>query len=99
MGRPATKVRRAALIAALALGLIALLALARPARAGTYVAVQCHPDYDLAAANALFSRTSDHYVPAAACAGSGQGLQITNNCRHHQGRPLRRLVLVSARGH
>ena len=24
---------------------------------------------DLAAANALFSRTSDHYVPAAACAG------------------------------
>ena len=79
MGRPATKVRRAALIAALALGLIALLALARPARAGTYVAVQCHPDYDLAAANAVFSRTSDHYVPAAACAGSGQGLQITNN--------------------
>jgi hypothetical protein len=79
MGRPATKVRRAALIAALALGLIALLALARPARAGTYVAVQCHPDYDLAAANAVFSRTSDHYVPASACAGSGQGLQITNN--------------------
>ena len=79
MHRSATRVRRAALIAALALGLIALLALAPPARAGTYVAVQCHPDYDPAAANAVFSRTSDHYVSAAACAGSGAGLQIANN--------------------
>ncbi len=77
--RPSKSFRRAALVAGLALALIAMLALAPPARAGTYVAVQCHPDYDLAAANAVFSRTSDHYVPAAACGGSGPGLQITNN--------------------
>ncbi len=77
--RPSKSFRRAALVAGLALALIAMLALARPARAGTYVAVQCHPEYDLAAANAVFSRTSDHYVPAAACGGSGPGLQITNS--------------------
>jgi hypothetical protein len=59
----------------------ASLLLAAPrAGAGTYVAVQCHPDHDLAAANALFSSTSDHYAPAAACAGSGgAGLQLHNN--------------------
>ena len=77
--RPSRSVRRTTLIAALALALVAMLAFARPARAGTYVAVQCHPEYDVVAANAVFSRTSDHYVPAAACSGSGPGLQITNN--------------------
>ena len=75
--RPSKSFRRAALVAGLALALVAMLALAPSARAGTYVAVQCHPDYDLAAANGVFSRTSDHYIPAAAC--SGAGLQITNN--------------------
>ena len=77
--RPSKSIRRAALVVGLALALVAMLALAPPARAGTYVAVQCHPDYDPAAADAVFSRTSDHYVPAAACGRSGAGLQITNN--------------------
>jgi hypothetical protein len=75
--RPGKSFRRAVLVAGLALALIAILALAPSARAGTYVAVQCHPGYDLAAAGAVFSRTSDHYVPAAACGGSG--LQIANS--------------------
>jgi hypothetical protein len=71
--------RRLALFAATALALAALLALAPSARGGTFVAVQCHPEYDAIAGNALFSRTSDHYIPASACAGSGPGLQISNN--------------------
>ena len=75
--RPGKSIRRAALIAGLVLALAAMLALAPKARAGIYVAVECHPDYDLAVANGVFSRTSDHYIPAAAC--TGPGLQITNN--------------------
>lgn len=69
---------RLALVLVLAtIAITAFLALAAPARAGTYVAVQCHSEYDLAAAGALFSRDSDHYLPAAAC--SGAGLQVHTN--------------------
>lgn len=69
--------RLVVLLAALALAAAALLAWAPSARAGSYVAVQCHSEYDLAAGSALFSRSSDHYLPAAACSGSG--LQTRND--------------------
>ncbi|MCE3266465.1 MAG: hypothetical protein K0S15_1174 [Solirubrobacterales bacterium] len=68
-----------ALAGALLLALVVLATLAPSARAGTYVAVQCHPAYDLAAADATFTRTSDHYASAKACAGNGPGLQIRND--------------------
>jgi hypothetical protein len=42
------------------------------------VAVQCHPDYDASAPDAFFSRTSDHYLPGAACAEGGAGLHLTH---------------------
>jgi len=70
--------RRLALIAVALLALGASLVLAPRAHGGTYVAVQCHPDYDVAAANAVFSRDSDHYGGAGACAGSGAGMQLFN---------------------
>lgn len=60
-----------------ALAVAALLATAPAARAGTYVAVQCHPQHDLGAADALFGRTSDHYLQARGC--SGAGLQTSND--------------------
>ncbi|MGZ5320048.1 MAG: hypothetical protein ACXWFN_01190 [Solirubrobacterales bacterium] len=65
--------------AALALALAAGMAL-RPgvARAGSYVAVECHAQHNLGAPDAVFHRTSDHYVPAAGCASGGPGLTIRN---------------------
>ncbi len=77
--RPIPVQRLALLLAALALAVAAILAWAPPARAGSYVAVQCHPEHDTTAADALFSRTSDHYLPASACPGAGAGLQIHND--------------------
>lgn len=64
-------------LAALALATIAAMLAPAGARAGTYVAVQCAPGHNAEAANAVFSRTSDHYLPGTACAGSsGGGLLI-----------------------
>jgi hypothetical protein len=62
------------------LAMAALAILAPSARAGTYVAVECAPGYNPDAPDAFFSRTSDHYLPGGACAGSGNGLLLT-----HQG--------------
>lgn len=70
--------RARVLTAAGALALIGLLIAAPRAGAGTYVAVQCHPELDLAAASGVFTRSSDHYGSAAACSGEGAGLQIRN---------------------
>ena len=69
----------ALVLAALALALAASLAL-RPgvARAGSYVTVECHAQHNLGAPDAVFHRTSDHYVPAAGCASGGPGLTIRN---------------------
>jgi len=66
-------------LAAAVLALIGILALAPRAAAGTYVAVQCHPELDLGYADAAFSRSSDHYTSAAACAAGGAGMQVRNN--------------------
>jgi hypothetical protein len=65
---------------ALALGLAASLALLPAvARGGTYVVVECHAQHNLAAPDAVFSRTSDHYVSSAGCAANQPGLTIRNN--------------------
>jgi hypothetical protein len=64
---------------ALALAVVASLLFApRSARAGTYVSVQCEATYNPAAPDAVFTRTSDHYVSGRACSG-GAGLLINNN--------------------
>jgi hypothetical protein len=62
---------------ALALAVAASLVMApRAARAGTYVAVECAPGYNHAAPDAVFARSSDHYVAGQACGIGGSGLQI-----------------------
>ena len=68
-------------ILAAAAGAAAMAAALAPAgaRAGTYVVVQCAPGYNAAAPDAFFSRTSDHYLPGTACAGSGGGLLIRHD--------------------
>jgi hypothetical protein len=75
---PRRTIRTWALAAAILVALAAMAVLAPRAGAGTYVAVQCHSGHDLAAADARFSRTSDHYAPARACAATDAGLQIRN---------------------
>ncbi|HEX2360416.1 MAG TPA: hypothetical protein VHH72_11440 [Solirubrobacterales bacterium] len=65
--------------AVLALALALSLALAPGARAGVYVAVQCHTQQNIGAPDAIFARTSDHYVPGVDCSGSGVGLTIRND--------------------
>jgi hypothetical protein len=77
-GQPTNGARLALVVLIVLAAIAAALTLAPSARAGTYVAVQCHPDYDLAAGAAVFSRSSDHYTPAAGCAGAAPGLQIHN---------------------
>ena len=74
-----TQPRWTARAAAVTVGaaIAALIAPAPAAQAGTYVAVQCHPQHDLAAADAVFGRTSDHYLQARGC--SGTGLQLSND--------------------
>ena len=65
---------------ALALALAAGLALApAAARAGSYVVVECHAQHNLGAPDAVFTRTSDHYVPSSGCAAGQPGLTIRNN--------------------
>jgi hypothetical protein len=75
-----TKQRARRIIAGttIALALAAVAAVLAPAgaRAGTYVVVQCAAGHNSEAADAFFSRTSDHYVPGTACAESGGGLLL-----------------------
>jgi len=63
--------------AALALALAALAATFAPERAdaGLYTAVQCHPGYTAGSEDASYASTSRDYVPSAACARGGGGLQ------------------------
>ena len=62
-----------AIAIALVLASAALLLLARPARAGSYVVTQCS-SINPAAPDATWERSSDHYRARARC-GSDQGLQ------------------------
>lgn len=70
--------RLATLAAAALLAIVAGLVIAPGARAGVYVAVECHSEQNAGAPDAVFYRTSDHYVPGILCAGGGVGLTITN---------------------
>jgi hypothetical protein len=51
---------------------------AAPAPAGTYEAVQCHPDLDAGRADADFRNTSEHYRSGSECGVGGNGLAVTH---------------------
>jgi hypothetical protein len=71
---------------ALVLGLLAGMALLPgAAHAGSYVVVQCHAQHNLGAPDAVFTRTSDHYVSSAGCAAGQPGLTIRNDAEVTKG--------------
>jgi hypothetical protein len=72
----ATTIARRATSALLAAGCVAL-STASPAAAGTYRAAVCHAGVGAGRAEAVFRRSSGHYLDRASCAAGGPGLMVS----------------------
>jgi hypothetical protein len=66
---------------AFAIAACAVLAAPASARAGTYRAALCNPDLGARHADAIFERSSPHYLSDASCHAGDGGLVVTHDAR------------------
>ena len=93
----ATSIGRRTAGALLAAGCVAL-STAAPAAAGSYRAAVCHAGLGAGRAEAVFGRSSRHYLDRASCAAGGPGLSVSLARGAHPQRQLGSVVDPGPRG-